>query len=279
MNLKESLELLLRAGKDLEAAQQAHQPIPGLSNARQFAFLHWEDGSISFESKMRQAFRPEAINLASFIKVAQSYGLQSVWVSPDRLVAHSNEVVNGLDEFDHATWLTLEHTHLFTALKRLAGNGYVMNQSELIKKLRTTFSQTLKEPTAGAAELLAAVRKLKFHKNESGSSVVNQGQEAVGRSVEAAVAGVQGTIPELFNVSVVPYKNLGSAGKIAQVPVYVDILVEDRAFNLYTLEEDIEAAESAQMDTLVQILKAELKDDFTVLCGNPVADCCLTEDR
>ncbi len=276
MNLKESLDLLISQGKALEEAQNAHEPVDALSDSRRMAHLHRHDGAITFTNRARQAFRPEAVDLASFLAIAKGYYLASVWLSPERLIAHSNEIVNRLDKFDAMTWFTLEYTHLYAAVRRLVA-GKRLAQSTLVREMRTQFSPALNDPKSGASELLTAVKAIKFSSTETGNSVVAKGQESVGKSVMRNVQGVGGDIPESFEVECVPYKGLGSAGKLVRIPVYVEILVEDREFYLYTLQEDIEAAELGTLDMMMQVAKAELKDGFTVLMGNPVAECLLTK--
>ena len=89
----------------------------------------------------------------------------------------------------------------FTAV--LSANGWSMAQKDAIAFLRHTVRGDTQPPS-----LLSTIRQLRFTSNASGSSSVSAGRESLGKSVEMAIAGVDGALPEDIKLRVPVYENL-----------------------------------------------------------------------
>lgn len=179
-----------------------------------------------------------------------------IWIGDASVVLLPND-----DDRRDSVSMPLVRTDLWQTLLNLKQNSCV-DQPAMIRLLRTQFAQV-----AGATELLAKVRLIRFRSAEESNSEMNHGKESLGMSIEREIVGGQ-DLPEQLEVFVSPWLN-GNAIGPSRVRVDVEIRVADKKFSLRPNPDDLAAAEQEHQEAIAQHLQDELGPKQTLLFGTP----------
>jgi hypothetical protein len=177
-----------------------------------------------------------------------------IWHSEEAVVA----VLNDAERRDFAT-LKLEYSKAFAALRKL-NTPSTFDQPAFVRLLKTDLAACV------PGDLLAAVRSLKFIRNEEGKSELKHGESSLGRSVESKITGA-GAIPETFIVSTNVYAN-ALQDETREVAVAIDIDMEAHQFCLSVIGDGLSNAVLETQEALSGRLM-EGNENRRVLFGKP----------
>lgn len=137
-----------------------------------------------------------------------------------------------------------------------------LDQKQLLQLLRREFRDAV-----GAREMRAAVSRLNFKKVEQGNSSVSNGNESMGRSIEMEVCGAEDIGDQLI-VRTNLWDNPGERESVFEIPVDVEIDVDNQRFLLRPLADEVEKAIAAGIEGI----RCRLEEDLpkaTILYGTP----------
>lgn len=212
---------------------------------------------IDIEPKPRESKVDSVDDLCSAVKAYGKKEASSIWLSPSAVVA----VIDDSDRRDRIT-LPLRESTQWAAIKRLAKEP-TLDQAALVRLLRTELIGI-----GGRAELLSAVRSIKFRSSAEGTSNIQHGNESMGRVIENAVTGA-GVIPEQAICILPLYDNQGRCGDEFQVVLDLEIVASDSKFRLKPLPDSIEDAQNAALEAIREEICVELGAAARVFYGAP----------
>lgn len=170
------------------------------------------------------------------IAAAQKWNTSPVvWINGESVVL----VTNDADRRDSVT-LPLVKSHQFATLIRLVKDPE-LDQTEMIRLLRIDLAGA-----AGRAELLAAIRKLKWRTAVSGDANIQHGNESMGKMIENEVTG-GGSIPESVLVTCPVYQNHGERDNSFGILCDLEIVASDQAFRFKPIPDEIERVTEAAL--------------------------------
>lgn len=179
-----------------------------------------------------------------------------IWLAADKVVL----VTDDGDRRDSVT-LPLVKSAAFETLLKLADKP-VVDQQQLIRILRIDLQGTINR-----ANLLTAIRSIKFKTTDSGHANVQQGNESMGRLIEAEVTGA-GDLPETVAVSCAIYSNHGEREKTYTVNCDLEVIASEKKFRFHPLPDEIERVTDAAL-TNIEAQIAEALKDVPVFMGTP----------
>lgn len=179
-----------------------------------------------------------------------------VWINGQNIVL----VTDDGDRRDRVT-LPLVKSAAFSRLTALAKDPE-LDQAELIRTLRVDLQGTIRR-----AELLAAVRHIKFRASSSGQSIVQHGNESMGKTIEAEVTGA-GDIPETVVVECAVFSNPDEREKSFTVGCDLEIVPADSTFRFQPIPDELERVIDAALHGIRDEIVAEL-GDVSVFFGSP----------
>lgn len=252
---KEALELIQ------ETAQRAYTPmeLPEVDARKKYVALNGEIKEITVAPGLRN-HRVTALN--SLIEYATAW-LAAETVSPQIWVGE-NAVTLVLDDDDRLDRVVypLAHSRPYTILRRIdAGTSErTFDQRTFIRLLRVELGL---EP-----ELVANFRRLAISQKQGSHSTIDHCAEALGRSIEAQVAGAD-EIPEEIIACIPVYANLDvSAGYAVQCAVKMDL--HGGQIYLRPLPGHVEAAQARATEQIRERIAGALEDvQIPVYCGDP----------
>ncbi|HJT35460.1 MAG TPA: hypothetical protein VJ783_25765 [Pirellulales bacterium] len=137
-------------------------------------------------------------------------------------------------------------------------------QADLVRLLRREFRDAI-----GAAEMLAAVRKLKFKQHSEGHSNITHGGESLGRTIENEVTGLDGLeVPELLTLETNVYSNEGERDKRYKLTLDLEIDPANQLFLFRPLPDEIERVVQAALNE-IQARLSEALPDTSIFFGRP----------
>lgn len=232
--LKEALDFLANQFHKTKEARLLAVPGDGRT-----AYVD-QDGKVtelSIAPKPRESKVDSVDDLCAAAKAYGDAAESSIWLSPSAIVLIQHDD----DRRDRVT-LPLRESTQWKTIKRLASNP-VVDQAELVRLLRTELIGV-----GGRAELLAAVRSIKFRSSAEGTSNIQHGNESLGRVIENAVTGA-GAIPEQAICMLPLYDNQGMRGDEFEVLLDLEIVAAEQKFRLKPLPDSIEDAQNAALET------------------------------
>lgn len=249
--LKEALEFL---GKTFDKSQAAKLlSVPGDGRV---AYVD-QGGKLSEIAVAPPVRRHNVKSVDDLIKAAKTWNKKPVvWVS-------GSDVVLVPDDDDRRDMATLElvRSAAFGKLCFLAKSPDV-SQADLIRTIRVDLQGTI-----GRADLLTAIRSIKFRQSTAGTSTVQHGNESLGRTIEAEVSGA-GNIPESVIVSCAVFSNPGEREKTFTVGCDLEIVPQHSAFRFRPIPDELERVTDAAIAGIRQRIEDEL-DGVAVFFGSP----------
>lgn len=246
--LVQALEFLFAAARDAKAARIL--PIPG--DGRTCYVEHCGEIHEYTVAPLHREHTVESV--ADLIAAAKRWGDQPViWVSGTQVVL----IPTDADRRDTVTLPLVESQQLLFLRQCKA-----FSQIEMIRALRTSLVGAEKR-----AELITAIRSLKWRTSSEGSADIQHGKESLGRSVENEVTG-SGIIPELIVVTGPVYRNLGEENNLFSIGCDLEIDAPQQRFLFKPLPDEIDSAVSLGMASIRERILAELPD-VPVLYGTP----------
>ncbi len=213
------------------------------------------DGAIETLEPVPHVRSHEAESLASLISFAKS-------VCAGKHGEHANPVVwYGVKEValvvDDETrrdtvHLLLRWTSQLQSLVDAAGKAF--QQESFIRFLRVEMAGALDE----SAGLIARLRTIKWVRGDDGQATVEHGKSSMGRTINAAVHGVD-AIPEEVSLCIRVF-NAVDIRTCAHIRCAIDINATEKTFKLIPLPMQVEDAVEAILDGVALQLTNELKD-------------------
>lgn len=136
------------------------------------------------------------------------------------------------------------------------------DQPEMIRALRVNLPGAEKR-----AELIAAIRSLKWRTSTSGTADLQHGNESLGKTVENEVTGA-GTIPELVTVSTAVFSNPGEEKNEVTIGCDLEIDAPKQKFLFRPLPDELRAAKAKAVEDIRARIARDLPE-VTVLYGTP----------
>lgn len=217
----------------------------------------------------------QVCTLESFAKLVNQLACDetAVWHNDSQITASlTNQWTNQVESYDaqeHKAVMQLLRSPFWTAVKRYE-KPQSIGQKELLALLKQEFGKDNRLSNQG---LISLISQLKFTRNESGVSTVNNGRESLGRSVEAELRGLTdaGDIPESFQVLGWLYSNddlICPATKV-KVEIFVTPDLESQTFRLAASPEDLLAATQITHQWIGKELIQILDESISVFFGTP----------
>lgn len=165
--------------------------------------------------------------------------------------------------------LKLTEADGFAALK--ANDGVWLPQKGMIELLRTSIDGEYVPPN-----IVATFRKLKFTASSEGNAEIRVGRANLGKSVEAAVAGIDGDLPEDLTITLPLYDDLldpqdkASVARRFQIVCSVDVNLAEEKIRIDTKAGQIARA-VLDADTFVMTRLGELikGENVRIFRGKP----------
>ncbi len=249
--LKEALQFL---GETFSKSQGAKLlSVPG--NGRK---AYVDQGGTVTPYDVTPPLREHRVNsVADLIAAAEKWDTAPVvWINGDAVVL----ITDDADRLDSVT-LRLSKSAAFAKLIAL-NQSPVLDQQALIRVLRIDLQGTINR-----ADLLTAVRNIKFRVSDSGASNIQQGNESLGRTIEAEVTGA-GDIPESVVVSCPVYSNPGERALTFTVGCDLEIVPADKKFRFRPIPDEIERVTDAALQGIRDRIDEALPDVATFF-GSP----------
>lgn len=218
-----------------------------------------QDGKVTTITNPPKPRESKVDSVEDLCNAARAYGGEneySFWVSPAAVVL----VADDEDRRDRVT-LPLRDSSQWAVVKRLA-KGPTLDQAALVRLLRTELIGL-----GGRAELLSAVRAIKFRSSAEGTSNIQHGNESMGRVIENAVTGA-GNIPEQAICILPLYENQGRREDEFQVVFDLEIIPSEQSFRLKPLPDSVESAQNAALE-LIRSEITESIGDVRIFYGTP----------
>lgn len=195
------------------------------------------------------ARRHEVFTMDGIKQAAEKWGGTGgvIWVSEKSVVL----VTDDEERLDTVAW-NLQHSATWLELVKLSAYPK-LDQSTLIGYLKREFRKL-----NGATELLSSVRNIKWRNQEAGNSVIEQGKESLGNSIEAEVAGV-GELPELLTIPVNVFDAQGLDKIVRVVSLDLDVRPSDKAFNLRPMKDELAAAKETTLAEIAETIRQSVK--------------------
>lgn len=159
----------------------------------------------------------------------------TVWISEAAAVL----VTDDADRRERVT-LPLKFSNAFDKLTALERNPK-LEQDALIRLLRVDLIGAVNR-----ADLLTAVRKIKFRRATSGESNLQHGNESLGKQIENEITGA-GTIPESVTVECSVYANAGERDHKCVVMCDLEIVASDGTFRFRPLPDELAIVKQAAL--------------------------------
>lgn len=263
--LKEAIEFVFNRGvEEIKAAKAQKFDVPG--DGRMVLIEH--NGQLTERPVPPPLRRHTVDSVDDLIAAVKRWGLGNIdvgdddgvlWISEERIVL----VTNDSDRRETVT-LPLVHSSVFAKVKSLSDHNTArMDQPTLIRLLRRDFRHA-----DGVAELLAAVRKIKFRQLEQGYSDVQHGNESMGNAIEAEVSGA-GDIADTLIVPVNVFSNPGEREfRLWTVGLDLEIDAKSQRFILRPMPDEVELAVSLALESIRERLTKALPET-PVFFGTP----------
>lgn len=179
-----------------------------------------------------------------------------IWISGESVIL----IADDDDRRDRVT-LPLHKSHQFATLVKLTQSPKLA-QDQILRLLRIDLPGA-----AGAAELVAAVRKIKWRTGASGESTITHGSESLGKSIEAEVTGA-GNIPDSLTATCPVYRNPGEREYTVTVLLDLEIIAHEQKFRLCPLPDELERVTEAALAGIRDRIEGEL-NDAAIFYGTP----------
>jgi hypothetical protein len=150
---------------------------------------------------------------------------------------------------------------MFVAVEALVKDNE-FDQPAMIRALRLKFIGAEKR-----AELLTAIRSLKWRQSSEGFADVQHGKESLGKSVESEVTG-SGSIPELVVITCPVFSNPGEEENEVGIGCDLDINPAEQTFSFQPIAGEIDAAVASALDDIRKRIEAACPT-VLVLFGAP----------
>jgi hypothetical protein len=180
----------------------------------------------------------------------------TLWVSAAAVVLIPDD-----DDRRDVVTLPLVKSAAFKRLEQLQA-APELSQLELLRTLRIDFGGTVNR-----ADLLAAVRSLKWRQSASGHSNVSQGNESLGRTIENEVTGA-GEIPEAVAVGCAVYSNPGENSKVYTVACDLEVVPSEQKFLFRPVADELANTLTLAQGDIVTQLRSALPE-VAVFFGTP----------
>jgi hypothetical protein len=255
--LREAIEYVRNLADEASDSKQARivSGIPGDGTA-----VVIEHGGKLIDRPVPPALRNHNVDsVADLIAAANRWkgaGGNVVWIN-------GKSVVLVIDDADRRAKVTmpLVESAVFQRIKKLAQQPCV-DQPTLIRLLRVELRHVIR-----AAELLTAVRKIKFRSAQSGHSDIQHGNESLGNQIEAEVTGAD-AIPDSLVVETNLFSNPGLDENKTGIGLDLEIDVKQQKFLLRPIPDEIEKVTAAEL----ALIRAEIETalgDVPIFFGTP----------
>ena len=158
----------------------------------------------------------------------------SVWISEEQIVV----ILDSDKHRKNKVTMKLVKSYLFQFIARLMNGSNAFSQGDMIRILRHELRNA-----GGQAEMLRAVRSVKFTTNESTASTIDRSQDSLGKVVDEQVAFGDGAeLPEILRLTANIFRNPGETladveGEDFDISVEVDI--PNKRFLLRVMEDEV----------------------------------------
>jgi hypothetical protein len=256
--LKEAITYVYEKAAELANKQKANK-VDWLSNPRMAVF---EMNGQLLERPVPPELRKHTVDsVFDLILAATAWvgteGKGTIWLSHKDIVL----IVDDADRRERVT-LPLVQSDVFEKMCELDQKP-VMDQLTLIRLLRRHFRNATE-----ASVVLAAVRKIKFNRNESGHSNLQHGNESIGRTIEAEIAGAA-DIPDRLTVPLNVYSNPGERDNVVSVAFDLEIDVHQQKFSLKPQPDEITTVIEQSLGTIRRRIMAGAPKGMPILYGTP----------
>lgn len=246
-----AISKLLATGQDLYTPKKIDVPNDG-SKAHFYINGAVEDFEVPPARR-----KHEVDSVADLIAAASTWkDSPVVWVDQSKVVLVTDDKVRR----DSVT-LPLRKSSAFQTIESLKNTKH-FGQPELIRLLRVEFRKA-----AGAAEILAAVRKIKFRQSSEGHADIQHGSESLGKAIENQVSGA-GSIPELLIVPTNVYANPGEEGFVFEIGLDLEIDVTNQRFSVRPIPDEIEHMTAMALGGIYTRINEALPD-VPIFYGRP----------
>lgn len=260
------LEEAIQAIKDLavEAARAKEPRIVPIPGDPRNVFVD-RAGTGGWEKEpLPPAKRSHRVDTIEDLARLARYALEELELHP--VVWHNEHAVvlvfNQRDLWDSAA-VTLHQAPQWQTLAKLAIRTPI-RQRELITLLRVDLAGCLPTP-----RLINAVSHVNFRAASHGESIIQQGRESLGRSVESEIAGVKDAIPDRETVRVPLYQNVGERELRWDIECDLEVNAAEQVFVFRPLPGEMEEAIATHQADIRGRLIAALGDDVPVYAGSP----------
>lgn len=237
--LKEALDFLASQFHKTKEARLLNIPGDGRT-----AYVD-QDGQVKTYEILPPPRASKVDSVEDLCAAASAYGTDvSIWLSHEAVVA----ITDDDDRRDRVT-LPLRHSHQWKTIKKLVDTPK-LDQQQFIQLLRTDLIGI-----GGRAELLAAVRTIKFRSSSEGTSNIQHGNESMGRTIENAVTGAS-AIPDQLTCVLSLYDNQGRNTDEFSVTLDLEIIASESKFRLKPLPDSLEDVQNAAL----QLIRDEISD-------------------
>lgn len=182
--------------------------------------------------------------------------MPTLWVSDSAIVL----VTDDNDRRDIVT-MPLVKSAAFQRLEALEKKPD-LNQLELLRTLRIDL-----QGTANRADLITAIRSLKWKQSSSGHVDVQQGKESLGKLIENEVSGAS-EIPESVSVALAVFANPGESAKRYPVACDLEVIPGDQMFRFRPVADELRNTMTFAQGEIVSALRAALQG-VPVFFGTP----------
>lgn len=261
--LKEALSFVFDKTKEFADKNRAKIfEVPGDGRS----VLIEQDGKI-IERPVPPPLRNHVVDsIADLIEASKKWGVNgdaetggnsgTVWISEKQV----RLVIDDADRREHVT-CPLTPAVVFATAR---GLDEPLRQADLVGLLRREFRDAI-----GAAEMLAAVRKLRFKQRSEGHSALTHGGESLGRQIENEVTGMEGLeIPELLTLETNLFSNPGERDHRYKLTLDLEIDPANQLFLLRPLPDEVEHVIQAALNEIAVRLEEELPDT-SIFFGRP----------
>lgn len=249
--LKEALEFLAKTITTGNAAKVL--PIPG-DGRKVYVDQAGELRGLDIPPSVRGHLVETVTDL---VAAAERWGKEGV------IFINSDAVTLVTDDSDRrdTVILPLRKSHAFQTLERLDKTPS-LDQVQFIRLLRIDL-----QGAANRADLLTAVRKIKFRQSSAGESNVQHGSESLGRTIENEVSGA-GNIPEQLAVTCSVFANPGLDEIEHSVMCDLEIVATESKFRFRPLPDELADVQSAALAEIHGQLMDKL-DSIGIFYGTP----------
>lgn len=241
--IMEALKFLFDQANDKAAVVNKQQ------TPKQVAFYPTDGRSLAYEQNGEIKFFAvpaplrdhNVASVADLIEAAKRWDTDPVvWIGDGKITL----VIDDKDRRELVS-LSLYMTGLFDLLSNYSSPSMGrVSQQQLVGLLRRELRDA-----AGAAEMLAAVKSIKFRTQEQGDSTINHGNESMGLSIEREVTGAA-EIPDTLVVRTPVHNNPGELEFSYPIAIDVEIDVQAKLFVLRTVADDVDRVVNQAMNDI-----------------------------